>query len=353
MVGDSLNCGEAEAIYRTMKPQLLQDLNESGSAQSKPPNPGATEQVTRRRPSVKPPPQAAEPDATVPAKGFAPQPPAFAEPIPPPTPPPPQPRRATPQATEPWTPADDTGDEMPAWLAERLALDAERQQRTERSRLWTRRLVSWGAAGVLLALLAGGGLYLYDQSQVEGALVVVANTNPADPAKAAPASAAPRVDTAQASRALPANVVAPVTPAPAPAAPVSAEGSIAAGSAAVGSPAVGGSAVAQTDAGAGQRVPESPATASTTSPASSAAQPGQAERAEDKPADIAPPPKRQRSHVRKRVKAEASARATKAEPTARQRREETLMQCRAHGYDERQCLQRGCEMTRYGFACKG
>jgi hypothetical protein len=29
------------------------------------------------------------------------------------------------------------------------------------------------------------------------------------------------------------------------------------------------------------------------------------------------------------------------------------MQCRAHGYDERQCLQRGCEMTRYGFACKG
>jgi hypothetical protein len=320
MVGDSLNCGEAEAIYRTMKPQLLQDLNESGSAQSKPPDPGAAGQVTRPRPSVKPRPQAAEPDATVPAKGFAPQPPAFAEPIPPPTPTPtpPQPRRATPQATEPWTPADSTEDEVPAWLAERLALDAEQQQRTERSRLWARRLVSWGAAGVLLALLAGGGLYLYDQSQVEGALVVVANTNPADPAKAAPASAAPRVDTAQASPSLPANVAAPVTPVPAPAAPVSAEGSIAAGST-----AVGGSAAAQTDAGAGQ------------------------------PADIAPPPRHQRSHVRKRVKAEASARAAKAEPSARQRREETLMQCRAHGYDERQCLRRGCEMTRYGFACKG
>jgi len=342
MVGDSLNCGEAEAIYRTMKPQLLQDLNESGSVQSTPPNPGAAEQVTRPRPSVKPRPQAAESGDTVPAKGFAPQPPAFAEPIPPPTPPPtprPPPMPATMEATAPWDPADSTEDKVPAWLAERLALDAEEQQRTERSRLWTRRLVGWGAAGVLLALVASGGLYLYDQSQVEGALVVVANTNPA------PASAAPRLETAQASRALPASVVAPVTPAPAPAAPVSAEGSTAEGRA-----AVGGSAVARTDAGAGQPAPESSATSSATPPAGSVAQAGQAE---DQPADIAPPPKRQRSHARKRVKAEASAMAGGAEPSARQRREETLMQCRAHGYDERQCLRRGCEMTRYGFACKG
>jgi hypothetical protein len=29
------------------------------------------------------------------------------------------------------------------------------------------------------------------------------------------------------------------------------------------------------------------------------------------------------------------------------------MQCRAHGYDARQCIERGCTMTRYGFACKG
>lgn len=318
MVGDSLNCGEAEAIYRTMKPQLLQDLNESGSAQSKPPIPGAAEQVTRPRPTVEPRPQAAEPGDTVPATGFAPQPPAFAEPIPPPAPRPP-PMRATAQATEPWAPADSTEEQVPGWLAERLALDAEEQRRTERSRLWGRRLVAWGAAGVLLALLASGGLYLYDQSQVEDALVVVANTNPA------PASAAPGPEAAQASRALPASVAAPVTPAPAPPAPVSAEASTA-----ERSTAVGGSAAAQTDAGAGQPVP-----------------------AEDQPADTAPPPKRQRSHVRKRVKAEASARAADAEPSARQRREETLMQCRAHGYDERQCLQRGCEMTRYGFACKG
>ena len=313
MVGDSLNCGEAEAIYRTMKPQLLQDLNESGSAQSKPPIPGAAEQVTRPRPTVKPRPQAAEPGDTVPAEGFAPQPPAFTGPIPPPTPTPrPPPMPATTRATEPWAPADSTEDHVPVWLAERLAMDAEEQRRTERSRLWARRLVAWGAAGMLLALLASGGLYLYDQSQVEGALVVVANTNPA------PASAVPGLEAAQASRTLPASVAAPVTPAPAPVAPVTPEASTA-----EESTAVGGSAAAQTDAGAGQ------------------------------PADIAPPPKRQRSHVRKRVKAEASARARGAEASARQRREETLMQCRAHGYGERQCLQHGCEMTRYGFACKG
>jgi hypothetical protein len=69
------------------------------------------------------------------------------------------------------------------------------------------------------------------------------------------------------------------------------------------------------------------------------------------------PPKRPRSHARKRAKerAKVEARAVdpEREPSARQRREETLMQCRAHGYDERQCLQRGCEMTRFGFACKG
>jgi hypothetical protein len=65
------------------------------------------------------------------------------------------------------------------------------------------------------------------------------------------------------------------------------------------------------------------------------------------------PPKRPRSHAKKRAKVEARAAGPEREPSARQRREETLMQCRAHGYDERQCVQHGCEMTRYGFACKG
>jgi hypothetical protein len=74
------------------------------------------------------------------------------------------------------------------------------------------------------------------------------------------------------------------------------------------------------------------------------------------------PPKRAVRHaapVRKRAAAKArraptpEVRPAPAEPTPRERREETLMQCRAHGYDERQCIRRGCAMTRYGFACRG
>jgi hypothetical protein len=67
----------------------------------------------------------------------------------------------------------------------------------------------------------------------------------------------------------------------------------------------------------------------------------------------APQPKRSRSHAGKQRRADTSADARENDRSHRQRSEETLMQCRAHGYDERQCLQRGCEMTRYGFACKG
>jgi hypothetical protein len=71
-------------------------------------------------------------------------------------------------------------------------------------------------------------------------------------------------------------------------------------------------------------------------------------------AETTPAPQQKRSHVRKHPKVQARAEIpADSEPSARQRHEETLMQCRAHGYDERQCLQRGCEMTRYGFACKG
>jgi len=37
----------------------------------------------------------------------------------------------------------------------------------------------------------------------------------------------------------------------------------------------------------------------------------------------------------------------------RRKREETLLQCRALGYDEPQCIRRECEMTRFGLACRG
>jgi hypothetical protein len=237
----------------------------------------------------------------------------------------------------------DGGD--PDWLAAHLARDAALNERSDWSGRWTQRLAAWGAAGVLLALLAGGGLWLYDQSQVDGALVVVANTNPAPGGGAMGSGAGIGI-----GRAAPASqAVAPVSssvPVPAP-------------SAAAAPPAIADvPATATTAAGAGagavgantvEKVPQESPVQPTPEPDSrtvasvSLAEP-----------DTAPPaPRRQRSHVRKHPKAETSAAIQDKEPSFRQRREETLMQCRAHGYDERQCLQRGCEMTRFGFACKG
>jgi hypothetical protein len=79
------------------------------------------------------------------------------------------------------------------------------------------------------------------------------------------------------------------------------------------------------------------------------------------PVDVTPPrrPLRTTSAARKRAAAKARRAAVEdappvaANPSPRQRREETLMQCRAHGYDARQCIERACTMTRYGLACKG
>jgi hypothetical protein len=259
----------------------------------------------------------------------------------------------------------------PDWLAAHLARDAALNERSEWGGRWTQRLAAWGAAGVLLALLAGGGVWLYQQSQVEGALVVVANTNPA------PAGAAARSGINHAVPGTPA--IAPVSssaslPAPArtEAPPTMAElkKAIAAGES---DRAVGGLAGSSTGAAAGESretgtrdganvAAESPATtpatkAATTlatSPASTREDGASSAAVGDAQPDISPPaPKRQRSHARKRPKAETSADNATGEATYRQRREETLMQCRAHGYDERQCFQRGCEMTKYGFACKG
>jgi hypothetical protein len=81
--------------------------------------------------------------------------------------------------------------------------------------------------------------------------------------------------------------------------------------------------------------------------------------------DVNPPRRTSRQEASTRKRAAAKARHAQvqahapdrapvaATPSPRERREETLMQCRAHGYDERQCIQRACAMTRYGLACKG
>jgi hypothetical protein len=246
----------------------------------------------------------------------------------------------------------------PDWLAAHLARDAALNERSEWSGRWTRRLAAWGAAGVLLALLAGGGLWLYQQSQVEGALVVVANTNPA------PAGAAAHRGFGHATPDLPAT--APVSSSAAMSAPAVEETPPMADvkkTAGVGAP--GGLTGASTGASTATTAGESRETGArsevnvpvdTSVPAPASVRPDAASTASvgDAPPDIAPPaPKRQRTHARKHPKAEARAADADGVASYRQRREETLMQCRAHGYDERQCFQRGCEMTKFGFACKG
>jgi hypothetical protein len=348
-----------------MKTQLLQDFNESGSAPAKPappaadppqapavapapiPAPAAAPQPAQAASAAQaahsaqaraeaPEPPTLRPAATGPVRpapvrvqprGFAPQPAAFANGIPPPG-----------DTTAEWSPDSTGGD--PEWLTERLARDTAMHDRSSWNGHWTRHLATWGAAGVLLALVAGGGLWLYEQSQVEGALVVVANTNPP------PAAAASHSGLGNAAR-LPA--IAPVsTSAPSPAAveqspPVA----TAPNKVDAGMSAVGGLTGAATAAAPGESRDDN-----TVAAQKGAAGPSATVAAGDDAEPVAPP-KRLRSQARKHPKAEASAAIPDKEPSARQRREETLMQCRAHGYDDRQCLQRGCEMTRYGFACKG
>jgi len=330
-----------------MKTQLIQDFDESGSAPAAPaalaaaPPPAApprpvaappraaealernAEPITRPRPAVWRRPQQVR--APAPAQGFAPQPPDFAS--------------AGGQTTVPDLAAplnaglarsqrdttDVNGDSE--WLATLLARDAEELSAAQASRRRTRRLAAWGAAGVALAVLAAGGLWLYQDNRVEGALVVVASTSPAPAAAPAPApAAAARPSLTGASAAL--STSSGVAPARVPAMPLTP------------------TAPASTD----KPAPVAPLTVEKESAAPSYAEPEKHARA----AQTVPAPRPRHTQVRKHPKPEATAGIpADTEASSRQRREETLMQCRAHGYDERQCLQRGCEMTRFGFACKG
>jgi hypothetical protein len=435
MGADSVNwdAGTLKRCDRTMKTQLLQDLNDSGSANARPPTPepkglpdtarqrdetlqpevpaaeAATPAVTAAEaPAVAPAasplrpgpavwqrprpvpadvpapsvetaplapapapepvrkiePRPAAPHLTIQPKGFAPQPLPFG-------------------ATVPNQDAMNTTDRDPDWLAERLAREAALHERPQWSGPWARRLASWGAAGVLLALVAAGGLWLYEQRQVEGALAVLANTNPPPVAGATQAVTRPATpgalptlpaDAGLAATATPPAMAPSTTPARAPAeapavAPLAQD--VPAPVPAVPTDAVGRSAAASTAAGAGDSgngaTVEAPSVkavdtvadakrADAASSSRSKARTGRSARIAEEQADSTSA-KRKHAATRKQTKTVASAAgqegARTGERSYRQRYEETLMQCRAHGYDERQCLQRGCEMTRFGFACKG
>jgi hypothetical protein len=266
------------------------------------------------------------------ARGFAPQPPEFAARRPRQAEPPDGAAASGDTTTPMWPPGAGagTGGSDPDWLTERLARDAAVNSQSEWSGLWKRRVAAWGAAGVVLALLASGGLWLFQESRDEGALAVLANTKPAPAGTTVRPTVRPTVSPT-------------VSPLPA---------ALPSGAAVVAPPLAPAAALA----------PLAPAADTESSrevrsvDLSSAAKESSA--AKDAQEEIQPPPKHQRRPARKQSAKSAVTEAKPASPAAREpsyrrRYEETMMQCRAHGVDERQCLQRGCEMTRFGFACKG
>lgn len=277
---------------------------------------------------------------------FAPQPP-FSQPppapslspSPPPEPAPPPRARRAPEIGAGAFSASGPGDiptppepvPGPDPLAEHLRRNAVHEPQPEPDAVsgWTRRALSWSLGISLLAGVLAAGLWLYEDRRVEGALVVVANTAPEG---AAHGSVAPRA-------AMPATLLAP---APAPVADAAA-------------PAT--PATPATPAPATPQPPVDPAPAASTPPASAqdtTTPPPETATADSAEEQAAPRVRRHARHTRKReAPVIATAPRAPAEPSPGQRREETLMQCRAHGYDERQCFARGCEMTRFGFACRG
>jgi hypothetical protein len=357
-----------------MKTQLLQDFQESGSADAppKPADPPPQEPTRPARPAVwhgpgarrdgaavqraDPGPMQRAPDTSARGLGVAieawaeraaqsrPEPPP--PPPPPPAPPPPDeatvpgqharmshvpPPRPPEPAPEPPPPPRIDPDTLPRptqaeaeadWLAARLREDAAERDAPAWSSLWKRRLVTWSIAGGLLAAFAAGGLWLYEENRVEGALVVVANTSPAP---------APAPSGAQAFPAGSPAAAVPVAPAPAAA------------------------------ADAVKPLPPQPEPDIAPAPPPVADAAPAADARTVVPVDVNPPRRaaRHASPAHKRAAAKARRAPVQDEPpvaatpSPRQRREETLMQCRAHGYDERQCIQRACTMTRYGLACKG
>jgi len=222
-------------------------------------------------------------------------------------------------------PTEPTSRE-PDWLAEILRQDAARADAQQRAGRRQRRLVTWTVAASALALAAAGGLWLVEQRRVDGALVVVAEANPAA-ASAAPAPmSSPAAGTAV--RDMPSSAVVPDAQA-APALPASRPGA---------GPEAGptsGPAPAAAEIGRNPFAPPAPVSVW---PAPSALTNGES----------APPIRRERVLPKAAQKAPAERGVAD-----RLRREETLLQCRALGYDEGQCIRRGCQMTRFGLACRG
>ncbi len=162
---------------------------------------------------------------------------------------------------------------------------------------WGRRAAIWGAGLTLASLLAGGGLWLYQERSIDRTLVLVAKSS------------------------LPAPQASPSSLAPAPA------------------------ASAQPAA-----LPQQPATTQAAPPPPAAPAPV----ASSEPEPIAPKPvQAQQKRVSTRLPPRTSLATAEPESTHAGQMAETLRQCRAMGYHAAQCLKRGCVSTKYGLACRG
>ena len=288
-----------------MKTQLLQDIGDSGAAPpgfdgrkrlrggpapGAPPGPPAAPAAAKARPAVWHRAQAAS-DATA----QLPEPEGRVEPS--------------------VDPAQDgaTAPE-PDWLAELMRQDAARADAQQKAGRWRRRVFGWSIGAGVLALVAAGALWMIEARRVDGAMEVVAAGVPASAGAAAEAPAAGTSSSAMSPSGTPAAAGSPaLTPAP------------------VAAPAPTLAPVLSSPRPAPTILEEvvKPAEPVSTEPA----MPGiRREHAVSKGASRAPV-----EHVQ----------------SDRRRREETLLQCRALGYDEGQCIRRECEMTRFGLACRG
>lgn len=372
-----------------MKTQLLQDLDESGhDFVARPVGLPKAPQAASASPERKtPPPDFAPPaPAPAPAPSYAPKTPpagapragvwstrdraaAFVQP------PQAAPEPAKPAARPAPVEEDDPAMILPqatVWPSQQAAALAP-EPRQQNVRRWAR-ISRWGLALIALTACIAGGLWIYQEMKIDSTLSLLA----------------PGTAHAPAIASVPAPPVAPVIP-PDPAPPVAAS---------IGSEALQGAPATQTEAAGAPEAPVSapvPATpvAAVPAPAASVAAPAATQQrtaSEElvllKPTALAPalapaapaqaaasrhsipsanPVPRQ--HRREPVEA---AHVTPAHRTASPAdsdhpgklaempvskrasiAEETLRQCRAMGYHQAQCIERGCYTTKFGLVCKG
>jgi hypothetical protein len=203
---------------------------------------------------------------------------------------------------EPDAPPDFATAPEPDWLAELMRQDAERADARQKAGRLRRRLFGWSIGAGVLALLAAGALWVIEERRVAAPLAVLAENRPAAAVPAFTPQAAP------------APALAPVLSSPRPA------------------PTILEEAVR-------------PAAPLSTEPL----MPGIRR-------DHAAPDAEtgaQSNAAGKAVLKAAAAGASERAQADRRKREETLLQCRALGYDEGQCIRRECGMTRFGLACRG